>query len=364
MIFDPNNFVKLIVDDGYVGVRLDLFLSFKLHELSRSQIKKIIECNKVFVNDSICFKSAYKLRFNDTVFFPSEYLVKNVQNHKTYIDNFNDLSAVDLDILYEDNDYIVINKPIGINVHRTSNHDNTISLVDKINMLYKKKLPGDPIRPGVVHRLDKMTSGVLVFAKNPRSLWWLSKQFAERKVEKSYISIGLNDKKLLSNEYYTTDDNFIKVEGYIRRSNKNRKLFVLDPISKKIKFNKDSKYSLSLFYKISNKFINKLNLILFYIIPKTGRTHQIRVHQKYIGYPILGDNLYLPNYLILSSNNILNKFNLTSRLFLHSYFIKFYNYDGSVKIFTSDLPIEFIEIFNDAEQKINLFKEKKQSILF
>lgn len=357
MIFDFSKFIKLIVDDEHVGVRLDLFLSFKLNELSRSQIKKIIECNKVFVNDSICFKSAYKLRVNDTVFFPSEYLVKNVKNYKTNIDNS------DLDILYEDNDYIVINKPIGINVHRTSYYDNTISLVDKVNLLYKKKLPGDSIRPGVVHRLDKMTSGVLIFAKNPRALWWLSKQFAERKVEKSYISIGLNDKRSLPNQYYT-DDNFIKVEGYIRRSNKNRKLFVLDSYPPKNKFNKDSKYSLSLFYKISNKSIDKLNLSLFYIIPKTGRTHQIRVHQKYIGYPILGDNLYLPNYLIISSNNILNKFNITSRLFLHSYFVKFYNYDGNVKIFTSDLPIEFIEIFNDAEQKITLFKQKKQNILF
>lgn len=362
MISDDNNFVKLVVHDDYVGIRLDLFLSFKLHELSRSQIKKIIESNRVFVNDSICFKCAYKLKINDTVFFPSEYLLKNVQNNKN-IYNSNHLFVVDLDILYEDNDYFVVNKPIGINVHRTSYYDNEISLVDKINALYKKNLPGDPIRPGVVHRLDKMTSGVLIFAKNPMALWWLSKQFAERKVEKSYISIGLNDKRLLPNKKDYIDNNFIKVEGYIRRSSKNRKLFVLDAIHQKTKFNNDSKYSLSLFYKLSDRFIDKLNLSLFYIIPKTGRTHQIRVHQKYIGYPILGDNLYLPNYLIISSNNILNKFNITSRLFLHSYFIKFYNYDGSVKIFTSDLPIEFIQIFNDAEQKITLFKEKKQNIL-
>lgn len=309
-------------DDIDVGKRLDLYLSIKIPYLTRKYIKNIIESNRVNVNEKICYKAGYKVCPGDVIEFPD---IKPVTQKIVYNDKF------DLDIIYENVDFLIINKPEGVSVHPTSSLQND-TIVNKLVTLYKD-LPGDMLRPGIVHRLDKATSGLLIIAKNPKSLWWLTRQFAERKVEKRYLSIGISKFQLYDK------NQVIEHSSYIYRHPVDRKLFVSSKDAKS-----QGKYAKSIFKVLDFKTLNGYYLYLFDVQILTGRTHQIRVHQKDLNVPVLGDDVYLFKKL---KEEIKNNHLTPGRLCLHAYFIEFINYDGEIYRFRAPIPDVFFKYFDN-----------------
>ncbi|BDQ04717.1 MAG: pseudouridine synthase [Candidatus Dojkabacteria bacterium] len=318
-------YISIYVDSSYdANKRLDLFLALKLPQYSRSFIKKTIESNKVFVNGIVNYKAGYKVKVGDIIKFPALQYQTNSSNLIP--------AEFDLPILYEDDDFLFINKPAGISCHPTDSNNREITIVHKLLGRYKDLPFNDFKRPGILHRLDKETSGVMVVAKNPYSLWWGSKIFAERKVYKEYISIGLkvNDTNL-TNEFI--------VEGFIQRNPLNRKKFIL-----RLENSDKAKYSRTIFQILEMKQINDLYLTVLLAKPQTGRTHQIRVHQKSIGLPILGDNLYLSPKQKNKVVEFFNTLKLENRLYLHASKLEFESYNGKFYAVEAPLPEAFRKI--------------------
>ena len=244
------------------GVRLDVFICENNPELSRSFLKKHIEAGLVRVNGSP-EKAGYKLRENDIV--EMEEVEEKIP----------DIAPEDipLDIIYEDAAIIVINKPKGMVVHPAPGHFSG-TLVNALMFHCKDSLSSinGVLRPGIVHRIDMETSGVLVAAKNDLAHKSLTEQLAERKVKKIYEAITINVIK---------DDNF-QINKPIGRSERDRKkMRVTD------KNSKEAVTNIRVIERFSANTFIEAELI-------TGRTHQIRVHLAHLGYPLLGDTVYGP----------------------------------------------------------------------
>ena len=167
---------KIIIQQQHIGLRLDKVIAENFEEISRNNIQKLIQQNRVTVNDKI-EKSSYKVSFNDKI------IIKEIQLEEAKIEP----QEIPLDIIYEDKDIIVINKPKGLVVHPANgNPDNT--LVNAIMSICKDSLSGigGEIRPGIVHRLDKDTSGIIIVAKNDKAHINLSEQIKNRQIKKTY----------------------------------------------------------------------------------------------------------------------------------------------------------------------------------
>jgi len=224
-------------------------------------------------------------------------------------------------IIYEDKDLIVINKPAGLVIHEGAGDVGT-TLVDLMLNKYPEmsKLNWeDKSRPGIVHRLDKDTSGLIVVAKNPETLNYLQKQFHDRMVEKSYMALVLGKVEPSSGE--------IKIS--ISRHLKDRKKMSVSYLG-------EGKPSITKYQTARNYKYKGGDLTLLKVHPETGRMHQIRVHLKHKGYPVIGDQTY--NTKI--SKRISKELNL-NRQFLHAYSLKIKIPSGDIKDFRSDLPQEF-----------------------
>ena len=241
------------------NVRLDVFLA-KSTNFSRSRIQKIIECGNVFINEKSIEKSKFLLKKGDKILLkipPPEEINLTAQN-------------IPLDILYEDEDIIVVNKKRGMVVHPAAgNFDGT--LVNAL-LYHSKNLSGinGKIRPGIVHRLDKDTSGVMVVAKNDAAHLSLSEQISSKTAKRTYLAIIHGNLK---------NDNG-EIEGDIGRHPKDRKKMAV--------VTKNGKYALTK-YRVIERFKN-YSIIACEL--KTGRTHQIRVHTAHIGHPVICDPLY------------------------------------------------------------------------
>lgn len=258
--------------DLVAGERIDQFLSNKYPEYSRAYFQNLIENGSVTVNRQNV-KSSTKLKAKDKI-----------------VINFTELQAeyplkpakIKLNIVFENEDVIVINKPPGMVVHPAAgNKDNTLvnALVNyfpKIKeAIYDKDSEVSKIRPGLVHRLDKDTSGLIIVAKNARAMHSLSRQIQNRNVVKKYLAVCYGWPK---SETGT-------LTNYLGRHSKNRKLIAeVGETRGKIAI---SKYKLVKTYEYNHE---KISLIEFDI--KTGRTHQIRVQAKLMGNPVLGDEVY------------------------------------------------------------------------
>jgi len=283
---------EIIVKENFIGKRLDKFLSEVLNSVSRSKILKCIKEKKVLV-DGEFKKPSYKVDLNQRV-------VVDVEEEKTYLKPY----EFDIPIIYEDNHILVIDKPQNLVVQPDSSNK---SIINALIYLKKELSTINPQRPGVVHRLDKDTSGVMVFAKNNFSHLNLIEQFRLRKVKKEYLAISWGDIK---------QDN-IKVDLPIGRDTKER-------VKMKISFIK-SKQALS-----EIKVLERLKgAVLLLIRPITGRTHQIRVHLKFLELPIVGDKKY----------GIKDK---EKELFLHASRLGFFHPETKKFLeFSSPMPLRF-----------------------
>lgn len=242
-----------------VNKRIDAYMAEKYNDISRVAIQRLIETGKILVNGKKV-KASYKVQVNDKITMEEEKAVEI------------ELKAQDIpvEIIYEDRDIIVANKPKGMVVHPANgNPDGT--LVNAIMSICKDSLSGigGEIRPGIVHRLDKDTSGILIVAKNDKAHINLSEQIKEHKVKKTYIALVKGIVK----------ENNATINMPIGRSEKDRK---------KMAVTKKGKDAITHF-KVLKRY-DKYTLLEINI--ETGRTHQIRVHLSQIGYPIVGDEVY------------------------------------------------------------------------
>ena len=276
-------------------IRIDKFLLLRIANTSRTKIQKSISQGHVFCNEQIV-KSNYKVKPFDKISICFE--------HEPY-DKEIKPEDIPLDIVFEDSDVIVINKPSNMVVHPSYGHY-TGTLVHALLYKYKDiQNTGDSQRPGLVHRLDKDTTGLMVVARNSISLSHLAAQFAERTIKRKYYALVWGDLK----------DEEGTIIANIGRNKKNRKLMTT------FSNNEDGKYAVT-HYKVKERF-RYITLIECRL--ETGRTHQIRVHMAHINYPILGDQLYggrlaFPKSLDEERRQMLMKF---KRQALHAFRLNF-----------------------------------------
>lgn len=248
-----------LVINGEKG-RLDKIIADKVTDLSRTKIKELVNDQNILVNDK-AEKVSYKVQSGDVIKItvpPVKPLTLEPQN-------------LHLDIVYEDEDVIVVNKPQGMVVHPSAGHpDHT--LVNGL-LYHTKNLADSPesFRPGIVHRIDKDTSGLLMVAKNDRARESLEKQLAEKINKREYLAIVHGN--------FETKNGVI--DAPIGRNPNNRKQMAVNPKGK----------AAVTHFTVLEQF---KNYSLVKCILETGRTHQIRVHMKYIGHPLAGDPLYGP----------------------------------------------------------------------
>ena len=245
----------MIVIDN-IGMRIDSYLSQEL-DLSRSKVQKLIKDGLVTVNGEIK-PVKYLVHVGDKI------VVNDDLDYSINIEG----EDIPLDIVYEDDDLIVINKPSGMVVHPAPGHY-TGTLVNAL--IYKYNLScGDSFRPGIVHRLDKDTSGLMLVAKNDFTLEKLSSMISEKRVDRHYLAIVTG---VIKNDSGTID-------APIGRDINNRQKMAVTA--------QNSRNAVTHF-SVLERF--KENTLIECVL-ETGRTHQIRVHMAYIGYPIVNDPLY------------------------------------------------------------------------
>lgn len=293
---------NVIVNENDKGKRLDIYIAENFNELSRTMIKKLIESNNILINDK-SEKVSYKVQANDNISID----VPEAKETKLKA------QEIPLDIIYEDNDIIVVNKPKGMVVHPANgNPDGT--LVNAILAICKNSLSGigGELRPGIVHRLDKDTSGLIIVAKNDKAHINMSEQIKERNVKKTYIALVRGN----------VPEEEATINMPIGRSTKDRK---------KMAVTKNGKQAITHF-KVLKRY-SKYTLLEIKI--ETGRTHQIRVHMAEIGYPVVGDAVY---------SNGKNEFGIEGQM-LHAYKLEFMHPITNKHMeLTSPLPQYFEEI--------------------
>ncbi len=258
--------VKLFVNDQNLTKRLDTFVSFKITDISRTRIKNLILDGFVKINDKIIYEPSKKINLKNNV------TIEIPPPKKTNIKPYD----YDLEILFEDSDIMIVNKPAGLVVHPgAGNVENT--LVNALLNYCKESLStiSGELRPGIVHRLDKNTSGLLVVAKNDKAHINLSKQFNDHTINRKYEALVWG---ILRPSKGT-------IRSYIARSNKNRQL--MEVSYTKGKSAVTNYKTLKIF---QNNKIPTLSLIECKL--ETGRTHQIRVHMLHKGNPVIGDKSY------------------------------------------------------------------------
>ena len=309
------NIIKLIVRSNEIGQRIDTYVASKKNEISRTRVKNLINKKKLKLNGLILKDPAKKISDKDKI------ILEIPEPEKVSLKSFD----YKLDIVHEDNDLIIINKSAGISMHPgAGNYDNTI--VNALINYDSKNLSniGDELRPGIVHRIDKDTSGLIVIAKNNITHENLSKQFNERSIDRVYQALIWGKLRPQNG----------KIETLITRSSKNRQLM-------EVGISKGKKAITN--YKTLEVFENEKTPTFSFVECKleTGRTHQIRVHMSYKGNNILGDKKYKKKFKKFKNidsdleKSILN----LDRQFLHAKAIGFIHPITGEKLeFTSNLP--------------------------
>ena len=287
-------------------IRLDKFLSSN-SSLTRNKATQFISQGKVKVNGIVVKKASNLLTYKDEI-------IIDKREYQTPKKNL--VSEYNLKIKYEDDDLLIISKDSGIIVHPSPN-TKTVTIVDILLNLYPKiSTVGENSRPGIVHRLDKGTSGLMVIAKNNLILNSLKDQFKNREVVKEYLAVVNGN---------TKEKGIINAP--IGRHPIDRKKRALISTGKEAH---------TMYEKICNE--NKLSLLKVRI--QTGRTHQIRVHLSSVGHPVYGDKVYSRKYK-----------NISSRILLHSFRLRFLHPVKKNYIdIKDDIPEEFTNEFNNIEK--------------
>jgi 23S rRNA pseudouridine1911/1915/1917 synthase len=314
---------KFLITDQDVGNRLDIVLVKLLPNLSRSNLKKIIKLKQVKINSTIIGSASKKLKKNDYI------EINLIPKNELQILPAN----IKLNIVYEDKDILIVNKPSGMVVHPgAGNYNNT--LVNALIHKYKKKLSNvnGSTRPGIIHRIDKETSGLLVVAKNNNAHSNLGKQFSDHTIKRTYQALSWGILRPLSG----------RIETLIGRSRKNRQLMSATETSGKKAI---TNYTTVKVFEIKD--IPKISFIECKL--ETGRTHQIRVHMAYKGCSLLGDQQYGKKNLKFKKINedFENKLKILNRQALHAKSLGFFHpTTKKFMSFESKLPQDFKKILD------------------
>ena len=297
---------ELIINGEMDGTRLDLVLSVALEEFSRSFIQKLFEKGKITVNGSVCTQKKYKASAGDLI------NIELPEPEKVEVQ----AEDIPLDIVYEDDDLLIVNKPAGMVVHPAPGNSSG-TLVNALMHHCGDNLSSinGVIRPGIVHRIDKNTSGLLMVAKNDKAHNSLSQQLAEHSITRKYRAIVYNNIR--------EDEG--TVNEPIGRDPRNRLRNAVTDIN--------SRHAVT-HYRVIERFgqFTYIEAVL-----ETGRTHQIRVHMSHIRHPLLGDELYGP---------VKNKLG-ASRQMLHAGILGFVHpSSGEYMEFESPLPDDFRKVLN------------------
>lgn len=303
--------IKLTSSYKDIGKRLDIFICERIPKLSRSRVQKLISQGNVFVNSQKKSKSHFVKRGDDIEVNIPPLLKLEAKPED-----------IKINIIYEDEDIIVLSKPAGIVVHPSPGHP-AKTIVNAL-LFHTKFLSdiGGVLRPGIVHRLDKQTSGLMIVAKNDDAHKNLSQQFKKKSVKKIYLALV----------HGRIEEDEGKIDAPIGRSRRNRKKMSVIP---------EGRESVTEF-EVLKRFNN---FTLIKVRPITGRTHQIRVHLSYIGKPVVGDVQYgkrirIEDYLKLK------------RHFLHASKLEFIHpRDGKEMSFEDKLPEEL-------KNSLNMLKNK------
>lgn len=277
--------------EEFKPMRLDQYVAGELPELSRASAAKLIEQGKVEVNGEIQTKAGYKLRQGDAVTIDYDAAPPEIPD-------------IELEVLYEDDDCVVINKPVGLLTHSKGAFNPEATVATWLGSRIRD-MEGE--RAGIVHRLDRATSGVLIAAKHPEALSWLQKQFSQRRTKKTYAAV--------------VQGRFKEAEAIIdmpiERNPKKPQTF---------RVGSNGKPALTA-YKVV---MEGEKLTLVELKPTTGRTHQLRVHLEHLGHPIVGDVLYGGKP--------------ADRLYLHAESLEITLPNRERKVFTVPIPAGFKEL--------------------
>lgn len=291
--------------------RLDMRVVAMLPQLTRGNAGKLIEGGKVTVNGKVTQKAGYKLKAGDEITIDYDPELARA------------IPSVDLPVIYEDDDCVVIEKPIGLLTHSKGDFNPEASVAswlgehlakdpkNKLIDLEKDVATGSPHNPraGIVHRLDRATSGVLICAKTPDALAWLQKQFSSRKVKKTYNAAIVGE----------LNPSEAVIDMPIERNPKSPQTF---------RVGSNGKHATTHYKTLQTA--NGYSLLE--LKPETGRTHQLRVHLGHQGHPIIGDTFY--------------KGKPAGRLFLHARELEITLPNRERKVFTTDLPAAFTELLH------------------
>jgi len=311
------SFINIKVKNKEKNLRIDILLSNQDNKLSRSRVKSLILENKLKINNIIINDPSKKIKLNDEIYFEISEPEKETLEPFKY----------PLDIVHEDKDLIVINKSAGISMHPgPGNYDNTI--VNALINYDNKNLSniGNELRPGIVHRIDKDTSGLIVIAKNNISHENLSKQFSDHSITRVYQALVWGKIRPQNG----------KIETFITRSSRNRQM--MEVSSKKGKKAVTNYKTLEIF---EDEKIPTFSLVECKL--ETGRTHQIRVHLSYKGNNILGDKKYKKKFkkFVGIDSELEDSIIGLNRQFLHAKTIGFIHPKKNKQmIFNSILPNE------------------------
>lgn len=318
MITDNNIYSSQIVKKEYKGLRIDKFLTVSFPEMSRTQVQRLIKNGNVSCDDNIIADNSFKVREDDVY----QVFVPPAQEADPQPEN------IALDIVFEDDDLIVVNKPAGMTVHPAPGAPSG-TLVNALLYHCGSCLSGigGVKRPGIVHRIDKDTSGLLVVAKNDVSHRFLSEQFFDHSIERTYFAFV----------YGTPNPANGKIEGNIGRSPYDRKKMAI--------VSAGGKHAVT-HYKTLERYKDVASMIQCNL--ETGRTHQIRVHMSSIGCNLIGDKLYEKSKktsLKGISDTQKNYINTFSRQALHAATLGFIHPASKEYIsFSSSLPTDMMQL--------------------
>ncbi len=303
--------MEFIAERG--DLRIDKYLVLKMPHISRTKLQSAIKTGLIFVNEIKVKKSSLKLKAGDKITVSEEQIQSPSAPIKL------EPEKMDLDIVYEDDDILVVNKKSGLITHPTLKHQ-TNTLVNGLIYKYPQILGvgENPMRPGIVHRLDKETSGLIIVAKNQNAFEFIKNQFLNKEVKKTYMALveGVPQEK----------------EGEIKYDIRPSKYSRLKKVAvKKEEAVTKARRTAKTLYKVI-KIIND-KFALLEVKPETGRTHQIRVHLSAIGHPIVGDFLYG------AKRTSAQKLGL-KRLFLHAERLQFVAPSGKKLMLEAKLPEE------------------------